>query len=376
MRLNVILTIILTFPISPVFSFLWLLIYNCLNKVNNFQIQLFSFFGALIVGTINSNKSIEGDMLNYYILYQSAETTSFLEYLLIYGKDFFFTFLTYVLYVLTNGDFKIYIFILTASATFLLLRAISKFARIVNLNWTYSFFVVALTLLFYQIFEYSGHLIRQYLSICILFYGLSLFYEKKNKKATIWILISILSHLSSLIFTIPIVYKKAKQLKIRQLTKYLVFAILIFSYCTLNDSIRTTLYLMFYRVFNLENNIVLKISPVVHLFSLLNLFLWFLIKKKDPVIKSLSSIQIYLFIVSYLSLIISSELFIRIIFCTYFLFYFQILVLINQMVRNYIFVKTFIFVCLLGSLGSFISGLTNSAWVFDNLSILITPLYG
>lgn len=376
MKSNVLFAIILIYPVSPILSFLWLLFYNSTSRINISQIKLFSLLGAIIVGLINSNKLIEGDLLNYQLLYQSAEIRSFLEFTVIYGKDFFFTTLTYVLNKLTLGDFETYIFILTTSATFLLLEGISKLTRVINLNKTSSFFAVALTLSFYQIFEYSGHIIRQYLSICLLFYALGFYYEKKNKSAFLWILFSILSHSSSLIFIIPILYLKVKALKPRQVLKYIILLILIFICFALYEPIRIGLYFMFYRVFNPENNIVLQISPVVHVFSVVNLLMWVLIQKRNFVIRSLSNLQVYLIIISYLSLIVSSELFIRIIFGSYFLFYFLVTVLINQIVPDSKLSKYSLFILVFFNLGLFAYSLINSAWGYSNLSILLTPLNG
>lgn len=371
MKLNVLFLIILIYPISPFFSFLWLLLYNSSTKITNGQIQLFSLFGALIIGYINSNKVVEGDLLNYYSLYESAESHGFLEYVLIYGKDFFFTTLTYLLNIFTKGDFKTYIFFLTASATFILLKGILKLTAASNLNKQSSFFVIALTLLFFQIFEYSGHLIRQYISICIMFYGLGLYFEKKHKKAIVWVLLSILSHLSSMVLIIPIIFQNVKNWGPRHFLKYFAFLILISISIVLNGDLRTGLYLIFYRIFNPVNDIELQISPVIYFYSLANLIIWTLLRKKDPIIKSLTNIQVFLFTTSFLSLIISSELFVRLIFPTYFLFYYQLAVLIYQVSPDSRISKNSLFFLILGNLGLFIYGLTNSNWTFDNLSTLL-----
>ena len=92
-----------------------------------------------------------------------------------------------------------YFFLSVISYSFFL-AAIFNFSNWIGLNYRLSILSLIVAALFPQIFSFSAHLLRQFFSVSVGFYALSLFFSGFKRKLAIFILfISCLIHSSNLL---------------------------------------------------------------------------------------------------------------------------------------------------------------------------------
>lgn len=187
------------FFFSPVVSLLMLLFNLIVNKYRTMLFVSFMILASLALGIVNAGKIVESDLVNYKNWFNEVPNYSFYEYILHQGKEPLFFGLNYILYMLTLGNFGVYLISFTslsyAIMAYSLIR-VHTFFGAPSVALTCSMIVL---FLFPNLFSLSAHLMRQFLAgaIITLFCVEFVFYRKRS---FLLFLSAVLIHTTSLIF--------------------------------------------------------------------------------------------------------------------------------------------------------------------------------
>lgn len=193
------------FPFLPFISiFLFALIlfsqYNSGKRI----FYTFFFLLALYLGMINSTKVPESDLINYIDSYRNVKDSSFINYILIAGKEPAFFILNYIIFNLTGGSISLYLIIITSFSYFLFFIAIYKYFKAIKNNQHAIIFAILMAAFFPQLFSLSAHVMRQFLAASVVTYAIvqKIFYNKR-----VWplLLLAVFIH-STAIFFVPLLY--------------------------------------------------------------------------------------------------------------------------------------------------------------------------
>lgn len=207
------------FLISPFLGFFSSII-DMISKKSNYGFNFLLIITCSLLGLINSKKIIESDLILYSNQFELSQEYSFFEYLVINFKDPLYYSTNYLFYHFISNDFSFFIFFLTFVSYYFLLKATYIFSNGIGLKNNFAIFAVILCALFPQLFSFSGHLLRQFLSISIGYYFISLFlFVKSSKYYAVILILSSLIHSSNLIF-VPFLFFKSN---IKSLFKYSIF---------------------------------------------------------------------------------------------------------------------------------------------------------
>ncbi|MBU3615523.1 EpsG family protein [Polynucleobacter sp. Latsch14-2] len=185
--------------ISPIFSIGFLFIFFAkykLNRTNKFIVLLLI---SSALGLINASKQPISDLLNYYNWYIEFNAIDITDYFKIRPIDPVFYLPTAIASHIFNGYPPTFSFFWTVFTYLLLSYSIIGIGAANSLGQKST-----VGLLFFGIavgysFPLSGHLVRQYASMSLLIFSISLLLQD-NKKYSYIFIFSALTHFSSLIF--------------------------------------------------------------------------------------------------------------------------------------------------------------------------------
>ena len=187
--------------------------------------QIYFLLLAVYLGLINITKIPESDLINYYERFLMVKEYDFFSYILIMGKEPFFSIYNYLLYYLTNGNAQILILLSTAISYWFVLNAIFIYYKVLKANDSILMFAIVITVFFPQLFSLSAHLIRQFMAASILLYA----YVQKfvlQKKVWYYLLTAAFIHSTALLF-IPLIYFKPLRIIFKLHTILIIALILV-----------------------------------------------------------------------------------------------------------------------------------------------------
>ena len=193
------------FIINPLLSIIGCLLLILVTQRNDSNIFiLLSVLISLYFGLINTTKIPKSDLEIYQETFYSAGEYSFWEYIFLMGKEPAFMVLNYLLYKLTNGSFFFYMLIFTFLSYELIILGVYKYLSKLQKDSLTILFGIVFATFFYQQFQSSAHLMRQFLAGSVLaFYLVYKFIY--NKDLWYMLVLSVFIH-SSALFFIPLVY--------------------------------------------------------------------------------------------------------------------------------------------------------------------------
>jgi hypothetical protein len=186
------LIIIVIFPISLIF-FIVIFEYLKINKYILTRVLL-----SLYLGFINANKFLESDLLGYSISYENSRLYGYMGSISREPLYFIFELMFSNLYI----PFSFFIFFITFLSYMVLYKAALNFSK--DLRFIDSLFLILFITFFFNIFNLSAHLVRQFIAMTIFIYGISF---QDRKKLIFLSFLALLVH-SSMVLFIPVVFFK------------------------------------------------------------------------------------------------------------------------------------------------------------------------
>lgn len=211
--------ILVFFPIMAI-PFIILLEYRLDGKY-----RISGCFIALYLSYINTNKLVESDLLNYKIYFDNSKSVNYINFIEGVVKEPMY--FVYQFFMANLGmSFSVYLFLTTFFCYILIFKSCDRiFARE---SYVQKIIAIVTISFFFELFNLSAHLLRQFIATVIFFYAITINQQKKTVKiAFIASLFHsfVLLYLPFLIFK-PI-YKKIKYQDLLKLIFYLVALILI-----------------------------------------------------------------------------------------------------------------------------------------------------
>ena len=154
---------------------------------------------SLYMGLINSTKEITGDLTGYKIGFERAAILSIIDFLKEAGKEPVYYFISYISYYLLNGDFRLYLLLVTFIGYFLVLISLLNLWKFYKVDE----FVIIGSFVLYVFcewyFSFSSQLLRQGLAQGFVF---AFLVQNLTNKKYVWSLglISVLIHSSAIMF--------------------------------------------------------------------------------------------------------------------------------------------------------------------------------
>lgn len=220
---------LMLFAFSPFLSItLFVLILVCQKSPKSSSYYLLISFISIYLGLINLTKTPESDLATHIDFYLLANDLSLAKYVILFGKEPLYFLFSYITYYITAGSVKLFIIAFTFISYFFFLKAIYLFFKKMEVNNTTIIFSIIIGSFFPQLFLISAHLIRQFMAASFLMYALVLFffYDKK-KTAWIFLVFSILTHTTTLLFVPFFFINKFKEKINYKHVLYLFFPIII-----------------------------------------------------------------------------------------------------------------------------------------------------
>ena len=351
----------------------------------NYNYGLLScFFMSLFLGSINSLKIPESDLINYFNFFKSASDFSLIQYILFSGKAYFFNLINYVLYYITSGSFSAYIIILTIISYFVLFLSIFKIHFSLGYGKTSLLLSVGVAALFPTLFSLSAHLLRQFLASSLIVYFLicHFFYDKKKW----WLIISAgLIHISAFFFMIFMIPFFKRALTIKNTIRILMISciIILFTFY-LSEKLLDVLSSIPLISYAIDRITITDKYVSFNKLGLLNfLFLGFNVlatylgslsknySKKNRV-RSLFLVNLFLLLFIILNFN-NTEIALRFSFYGYFMFPFSFYFLSGFLIKNH-YNKTSLLVTLFilfGFMLLFIDNIFNGSWTYQNVEKIL-----
>lgn len=193
-----------SFVVNPFMSVLITFHLIYFEETNRTNLYILFAILALFLGLINSTKILDSDLVNYYDQFKEAGESPFINYIFSQGKEPAFYMMNYITYIITMGNFRIYVIIITFISYYLLFISILKYNESIGFDKKQIIFAVTIAAFFPQMFSLSAHLIRQFLAASLMmFYIVNKMVYKKNY----WylLLLAIFTHTTMAIF-LPLLY--------------------------------------------------------------------------------------------------------------------------------------------------------------------------
>jgi hypothetical protein len=140
------------------------------RSVDNKMYYMFYFVLAAFLGFINMTKVPFSDLAYHAGQYLHVKNLNLLQYLAWQGREFVFYTFNYVVFHITGGSVKYWIFIITFISYFPFFIAIHKFHAKINPNPSYILFAITIAAFFPQLFSLSAHLVRQFMAGSVFIY--------------------------------------------------------------------------------------------------------------------------------------------------------------------------------------------------------------
>ncbi|UZJ41966.1 EpsG family protein [Prosthecochloris sp. SCSIO W1101] len=193
---------IIFFIVSPLAGLTILFFIDSIRsmKYGQSNYMLSSIFFSFFLGLINTTKILISDIAGYYDRFDLAKELNLIEYLFVQGKDPLYYSFMYFSSIIC-GDFDLYLILSTFFSYFVLWQAIYLFMK-KDFFPDYSYgYVFLMLFLFFELFSFSAHLIRQFPVVCLLLYLIAIDLSGNKKKYEyLLIFMLFLMHTSVIIF--------------------------------------------------------------------------------------------------------------------------------------------------------------------------------
>jgi len=187
---------------------------------------LLIFVISSVFGLINVTKLVESDLIEYYRLFLIIPTLSPIDYFFIYGKEPIFFLFNYVLFFISQGNWEVYVCFFTFVVYSLYLIGIYNYYKKMCLPYNYILLALLFGAFIPYVFSVSLHLMRQVFAAVLLINAMVL-YSVANKRYKYWLLASIFSHSTVLIF-LPLFFLGLKN-KLTGKKFFLLLVLLMFA---------------------------------------------------------------------------------------------------------------------------------------------------
>jgi hypothetical protein len=205
--------------ISPLVGMLVLLlfIYFKVTVISNYTQ---CFFIASIASSLNLLKLNEGDLIAYINYYKDLEDIDLTYFLISYGKEPVFYIISFLIGIFSTFNEEIFKYLISFIIFTFILVGLSNFFKKSEVNNNYIFFILFFIAFNPVLFNNSLHLLRQTLALGFILLMLG---TSNNKLKILFIILSIFSHVSSIIVIAPFFSKKYKFLFLVFIIMSLVF---------------------------------------------------------------------------------------------------------------------------------------------------------
>ena len=211
---------VIVFALNPVFCILAYLFFGPKDvrltkkkfyiKLSNKKLLFFSFICIIFVSLVNATKLAASDLIVYYDSYARAYHEDFFTYWATsakWGTGFDepgYVLYSWVLSNITNANTAVLMFVLSFFSYLFFCLGIINWGRYFNLPVLTIFVAIIIACFYPYIFTRSAHLLRQFVSMCLLFYATSKIPITDSilqyiKKTWIVLLIMVLFHKSSIL---------------------------------------------------------------------------------------------------------------------------------------------------------------------------------
>ncbi len=171
-----------------------------LGKNNNWQLLPLIFSISLFLSSLNTTKDLESDFYSYFLISNQINGLNILEFFEIYSREPVYYLANWFFVNKLNFDWDNWVFFFTFIFYFVWLNAIDRLMRLQGVE-IYTKLAIILFFGFSPlIFSQSAHLVRQYLSGAIAFWGMTTFL--KTGRGWLYFVLASLIHVSSVIYLI------------------------------------------------------------------------------------------------------------------------------------------------------------------------------
>jgi hypothetical protein len=254
---------------NPFFSLIYSLVVSIYLK--NINILIFNI--SLFFGLLNATKVIDSDLIAYHYYFTTLSQLDIDKYFDNFSTEYLYYFITYISSHLINWE--IFITLLTFISFMLIFHSIKIVLEYKKADFVSSILTILVFASFYLYFSHSAHLLRNFISACLIFYFVvNLIFKNKNYYGLL--LSSILIH-SSAVVGFLIYYKKLFSFKLISVAKYSLISVILFF--TIDYYFNVINYIT-YRISNFENFSLINITITNFILGLLIFILTILLSSK------------------------------------------------------------------------------------------------
>jgi hypothetical protein len=164
------------------------------------------FIIVLPFAYMNYTKNAESDLRSYYLIYGMLDNASISDYLSIFNRimttDYFYYLVSLIIVKLTSNNNLVTLFWTITMYMFLGLALLNIFNLLKIKKPAYFALALIVTIFVYFPFTSTGHLVRQFVAMPIIVYGITR--KLMGKQYLAYFLLSAFIHTSSLVLIIPI----------------------------------------------------------------------------------------------------------------------------------------------------------------------------
>ncbi|WP_289644386.1 EpsG family protein [Maribacter aestuarii] len=197
-------------PLTGVISTYFYLVFQ--KQFDSKKITFFIVIASVLLGIINSGKTIESDLELYEIWYQDVPNYNLINYLFYLGKEPVFFLYNYILFYFSFGFFEVYLIIHTTLCYGIMGIAMLRMHNAFKVSKEILFISLLSLFLFPNLFSLSAHLLRQFLAatILLLFIIDVAFY---NKRRLILFISAVFTHTSSFLYVLVYLFRRLRPTK-------------------------------------------------------------------------------------------------------------------------------------------------------------------
>jgi|GEM_PF-1214142 len=197
--------LIILFLLNPFFGVLFLINIMIFFNINKEQYYLLLIFLlSVFLSFVNMTKVPESDLYNHGWRFLNSGRYNLIPYLILNAKEPFFFIFNYIVYYLTNGSFKVWVFSFSFISYILILKSVYLYFKKINGTKNQIILGFVIASFFPLIFSLSAHLIRQFMATAIfIYFAVSKIFNNKNY----WwlVIVGVFTHSSSILL-FPLVY--------------------------------------------------------------------------------------------------------------------------------------------------------------------------
>ncbi|MGL1922390.1 MAG: EpsG family protein [Hyphomicrobiales bacterium] len=344
------------------------------SKIRFFYPRVLGINLSIFLGVLNSVKRLDSDLFAYHNIYLSAENKTLLQFTSDFSADYFYYAYTYYSYYLYNGSWDMFIIVTTALPYLFIFESVIIVLKKMTVKNDIMILIILNVGLFYPIFLFSGHLVRNSIAATIMLYYITQYYfNKKNKFYLVFIALTI--HISSIIFLIIYLFPQKRTHSEIWIKLLVVATLLIFLWLFTAHDFDSVYIVSRLQGFGVAFYTI-SIIDIVFIFSLTLLIYYML--NWNFLVRLFNKHQAYYYTVIYLSMLYGITLQYAVINGRVAVFFFNIIIpfVVMVLAQRKWYMKTFCYLFLAINIFYFQDAIINKEWYFEILLIdMITPIW-